>query len=414
MSAAACAAEISRAAGRELSDDEIIAIAEAVQTRRKALEREFGPNATDQKLLEQARADGEAEVRRRAHERRLIALRIIKRDKRDRQIDSFIGEGAAYDDALRWTLEGTVRGYKGGRRSAAAHRLAYESRYLGGMVTRLQRELPHLLSDRAKLLHDRKFNADVVREMHQPGATRNADARRLAEIFAEVTEASRQDLNRLGADIGKLEGWAGSQSHDPDKLLAAGEDAWIAEQMQRLDLERSFGDEAGDAEAILRTSWRTIVTGVQPGLNPRRVGQQTQPANVARSLGKERIFHYKSADDWLAYHEQFGGMTLAAGMIQHLKRNASTAAQMEMFGPEPEAMIASISEALKQRARELLPPKEAAEQAQKLSVDEGPLRQAIDEMTGLTSSPVARSAAKIASNIRLWQSISKLGGAVIS
>ena len=413
-----CAGQITQAAGRALSDDELIAIAERIQKRRKALEAD-GPQVDIEAALKQAATEeGEAALRRRAHDKRMAARNVIVRDKLDRQIDSFVDEGAALDDALRWTVEGTVKGYRGGRRSAGAHRVAYESRYQGAMVQRMQREVPHLLRDRARLLYNRDFNNDVVREMARPGSTGNATARTLAEIFADVAETARADLNRLGADIGKLDGWAGAQAHDPDRMIAAGQDAWVSEQMRRLDLERTFGDDLDRARDILAESWRTIVTGQRPGFAEIGTpGGQRQPANIARGLGKERVFHYRSPEDWIAYADQFSGRTLTAAMIQHFNGMARTAAQMEMFGPNPLFMIENVAARLRERARELSP-KKAQTTLESLEINTGfsgtALGNAVAEMMGETSMPAGRRAAKIASDARMIQSLSKLGGAVIS
>ena len=53
---------------------------------------------------------------------------------------------------------------------------------------------------------------------------------------------SRTDLNRLGASIGKLDGWAGAQTHDDVKMIQAGKDRWVASVASKLDIARTFPD----------------------------------------------------------------------------------------------------------------------------------------------------------------------------
>jgi len=55
-----------------------------------------------------------------------------------------------------------------------------------------------------------------------------------------------------------------------------------------------------------------------------------------------------------------------------------------------------------------------AKQIKQLDTDAGSLRQAIDIATGLSSRPVNVTAATISADIRAWQSMAKLGGAVLS
>src|SRR5688572_18584220 len=100
---------------------------------------------------------------------------------------------------------------------------------MGGILAEIQAERPHLINS----LRDQKLDADIMREMYElrkdgnPGSTGNTDAAFLAKVFAKYAELARTDLNKLGASIGKLDGWAGVQLHDDIKMIKAGKDAWV-------------------------------------------------------------------------------------------------------------------------------------------------------------------------------------------
>ena len=322
-------------------------------------------------------------------------------------------------DAILALFEGTTRNLEGGRHSVQAVKLSLERRFVGEPMARIAAERPHI----EKLLRDEAFLDDVVREMAerreggQPGKTRNGDARFAAEVLADSFEASRAALNMRGANIGKLDGWSGPQVHDDARIMRAGQDNWVRATMNRLDLKRSFPEAAPeDIPGILREVWTNIVTGRDRAETAAQRGDFTGPANLARSLERHRVLHFKDADAWLDYRREFGQGHLFDGFMAHQHRAARSGALMDVFGPNPEIMVASVTDAAQRRVRDdaARAPDAKAKMIDKLRVDAGILRHAIDEATGATLIPVHHSAAKIGSGIRAVQSWAKLGGAVIS
>jgi hypothetical protein len=112
------------------------------------------------------------------------------------------------------------------------------------MFAELQAKAPHLIH----ALRDPRLDADILREMAElkeggkPGITGNKDAQYVAKVFSTYAELSRTDLNKLGASIGKLDGWAGAQTHDDIKMIAAGKEGWVASILPKLDLAKTFPD----------------------------------------------------------------------------------------------------------------------------------------------------------------------------
>lgn len=321
--------------------------------------------------------------------------------------------------ALLAIVEGTQRGVEGGRNSIAALTGAYEARYLGGMLAEIQANRPHLVH----VLRDPRMDADILKEMSElreggkPGITGNDDAQYVAKVFASYAEMARSDLNSLGASIGKLDGWAGAQTHDDVKMIAAGKDAWVSAVMPKLDIDRTFPDAGGldEVRTALSDIYDTIITGLPNKPTAREKGQRVNPANLAKSLGKSRVLHFKDAESALAYRDEFGYGNTVSGIVSHLRNSARMAANMDVLGPNPEVMYGAIAESLKRKLKVGdLPDAEKRKRIRGLDIDAGALRQAIDISTGLVSKPVNVTAAKIGSDLRAWQSMSKLGGAVLS
>jgi hypothetical protein len=411
-----CAAAVRDAAGRDLTDDQVADIFERAQMRRKAIEAAGKIDDLDARLREAVKADADQLRIEAALAKKHAALSIIARDRALRQVERHINAGLSYRKAVLALFEGTTRGVEGGRHSIAATKLAYEGRYVGGMMARVAREVPHAEG----MLRDRAFLDDVVREMMQPGGTMNGDARKVARIFADSAEQSRTDLNRLGANIGKLEGWAGAQIHDADKIGRMSPDEWIGSILPRLDLARTFPDLADEAAVrrALRNVWENIVFNRERGEAPDATGSGFRgPVNVARALERHRVLHFRSPDAWLSYSRDFGHGHIFDGMIAHQSRAALNASQMQILGPNPGATLQAVLDAARRRVDvdDAVPPAEKKAVKDALTDDAGAaIGMAFRIASGAAMIPRSQTMADIGGGLRAWQSLSKLGGAVIS
>ncbi|MBZ9873071.1 hypothetical protein LB542_19680 [Mesorhizobium sp. BR1-1-9] len=416
----ACFNAANVASGQKLNREEIEAAYQRMAEYKQSLQASGDIDGMADKLKSFAEKEAERTRIAAAMQRRHAALNILVRDRLDQTVTGFINAGMSPKKALLAVLEGTQKGIEGGRNSVAALNGAYEARYIGGMFAELQAKSPHLIH----ALRDARLDADIAREMAElkeggkPGITGNKDAQLVAKTFATYAEMSRTDLNKLGASVGKLDGWSGAQTHDDMKMIAAGKEAWISSILPKLDLARTFPDAASakDIEEALSGIYDTLVTGFPNKPTPKEIGQRVNPANLAKSLGKSRVLHFKDAEAGLAYRDEFGYGNTVSGMVAHLRSAARVAANMEALGPNPEVMFGAIVDGLKRSIKEdaNLTPAEKVKRMKGLTTDAGALRHALDISTGLISRPVDTTAAKIGSDIRAVQSMAKLGAALWS
>lgn len=414
----AAAANAAKAAGEELSERDMAAAYRAAQQEREKLRAAGVADGVDEKVRAAAERLAERTRIAAALQKRHAALNILARDRLDQTLDAFKKAGLSPRNALLAVMEGTQQGVEGARNSVYARQLGYESRYVGGMMAEIQKNRPHLLNT----LSDKRLSDDVFREMGElreggtPGATGNDDAKYLASVFAKYAELSRTELNKLGASIGKLDGWAGAQVHDDLKMMQAGKDTWVDTIAPLLDLQRTFPEASpNEVRDILKDVYDTLITGVPNKVTSKEKGQRVNPANLAKSLGKTRILHFKNAEAALTYRDAFGYGNSIYGVMAHQRRAAQMAAQMEVFGPNPEIMFNSLVEAERRKLRDSdLPPADKVKEIEKLNSESGALRGAFDVMSGAISRPGSVKVAKIAGDIRAVQSMAKLGGAVLT
>lgn len=417
---ARCLAAATAAADGKLTEAEVLDAFQRLTDRKAQLEASGQLTGQAERLRRFAGEEAERTRIAAAMRRRHAALNAIVRDKLDRQVDGLIAAGMKPHRALLAILEGTERGTANARKSVNALRGAYRKRYVGAMLAEVQESHPHIV----KLLRDDKFDAAVLTEMMElrqggtPGKTGNSDAKFLASTFAKFAEMSRTDLNRLGASIGKLDGWAGVQMHDDLKLIRVGKDAWVGRIVALLDLERTFPDGLSGPEAAraLGDIYDTIITGFDNTISGAEKGMRVNPANMAKQLGKSRVLHFKDAEATRAYQKEFGYGNTISGIISHLENSARVASVMDTLGPNPQVMFAAMAKTAQRKVKEstAYSDKEKQQIIASLATDGGVLKSGLDIAVGTASRPVNVTAAKIGADIRAWQSMAKLGGAVIS
>lgn len=414
------AAAAAKAAGAELSDRDLAAAFRAATEERERLRAAGITDNVAERIKSAVEATAERTRIAAALLKKQAALNILVRDRLNQTVEAFKSAGMSPSNAILAIMEGSQQGIKGARDSVFARRLGYEARYVGGMMSEIQKDRPHLIHT----LTDKRLSDDVFREMGElreggkPGVTGNQDAKYLADVFAKHVETSRTELNRLGASIGKLDGWAGAQVHDDLKMIAAGKESWIDKIAPYLDLNRTFPDasSAEDVKKILGDMYDTIITGVPNKATAKEMGQRVNPANLAKSLGKTRVLHFKDAENAIAYRDAFGYGNSIYGIMAHQRRAASMAAQMDAFGPNPEIMFNSLVESERRKLRDdqSLDPEAKVKAIQKLNAEAGPLKGAFDVMSGAISRPGNVTGAKVGNDIRAVQSMAKLGSAVLT
>jgi hypothetical protein len=417
-----CIAAIKLAAKEKLTDDEVGQVFERANEIEKRLRAEGSLDNLNDRLRDLTQQDADRTVIAAALQRKQVAINAVVRDRLTAHLDGMVAAGMSPRSALLAVMEGSQQGIAGARQSVYATRQAFESRYRGGVMAQIAKDRPHIM----EMIDDEAFNADVVREMFElrkggaPGRTGNADAQFMAKTFATYAEMSRTDVNRLGANVGKLDGWAGPQIHDDAKIRNVERDVWRDTIRPLLNFDRTFPEarSAAEVDHILDDIHTTIVTGREANAPAR--DSVVGPASLATSLGKSRVLHFRDADAWLSYRDQFGGAPLFAAMDSHLQRAASSAAQMTVFGTNPENMMKTVVDRMLDRVRDD-PKMSAADKAKAIEALQfnGPglgngLGNAFAEMQGFTMSPVNTKAAQINQTIRNIEGMAKLGGAVIS
>jgi hypothetical protein len=417
-----CLSALARAAGRELTDDEVQAVFERIHKAARDIKAGrvqggktnlggklsktlgAGKDVPEDAITLAAREAAEQLMREADLAERQANLQLIKLGARQGDIDALQAGGVKPMDAPEWVL---ARNYRGINVDALevkqAGYQAYFNRKLVDTWNALGDDFLGFFQDRAKLLN-------LVRELR--GAdTGEPLAKRGAQAFHEVAEEARQTFNAHGGDVGKLDDWGMPQHHSQERVAAAGKDRWVDEILPWLDRGR-YVDDIGQpwSEAELREflgrAWETIATNglskVEPG-QPRGIGKR------ANRHAESRQIHFRDAESNIAYWEAYGERTAAEILLGHTQTMARDIAFIEHFGPNPNITWQTLlDEALKRSA--LAEPRKT-ENFEGQAVR---LNQLYDYAAGRMKPTYNRTVRQVADGIAHLNTAGKLGGAAIA
>lgn len=168
----------------------------------------------------------------------------------------------------------------------------------------------------------------------ESGITKNADALEIAKALRKWQTVSMGALNREGAWVRSYSGFITRTSHSPDKIAVAGPEKWISDTLPRLDLGRTFGtSDPQHARDMLFQMFAAMRSGDHFDYG-KPVEEPLYP-NLARKASAERELHFKDAQNWREYNEQYGVSNPTATVVQALRIAARRVALMKEFGTRP-------------------------------------------------------------------------------
>lgn len=404
----ACVDAIAKETGRELSEREL-----------KELDTELEKRIAAARLDDPALSPADAALKaaeKLGQDLKLAALiekrNAILNQRKRLDLDGYMKNtwSDRPKDGMQAILTGVQRSREGGRRSVAAEQQALNGKYVGGLIADLEK-IGH-----SKLFASGAIDEDISRALWKMDDESPdfkglmPEAVEVAKAIRKWQEVSRLDANKEGAWIGKQKGYITRQSHDVYKIRKAGFERWRDAILPKLDLGKTVGSMPdADVAKFLKGTYEGLASGLhlKAETRPKLTGFKG-PANLAKKASAERVLHFKSADDWMAYNKEFGTGSLREAVFGGLRKSAQSVGMMRILGTNPTNMIDVIGRAALERI--------ADPEAQRQFSDQ--LKSAIGnrlkQVDGTVNIPANATAARVSANLRAWESMAKLGGAVIS
>ena len=396
-----------RAAAGNLDDRELVEIFELLRSRSKEIMAREGALGMEQATLRAADELGRQAQQAALIERRNALINLRRRG----EIVSFVRNNFADrpDLGIESLLVGTNLARQGSRLSVASEQKALGDAYIGGLIHDLEAK------DLTAVLANGGSDVDIADALWKIGndldtSKLNDQVVDIARIIQKYQEAARIDANRAGASIGKIPGYIARQSHDSEKIGSAGFDKWVADILPRLD-PKTFDGVVNETD-FLRGVYNGLVTGnhLKSADAPKPNGFKG-PANIAKRISQERVLHFKDGVAWHEYNQQYGTGNLREAVLRGLDLSGQNTAIMRRLGTNPEANLEMAMDVI---ASDLDKSGDTAASTNFKTARETMLKNRFAEVSGQTRIPGNAWAARMAANVRAWQSLSKLGGALLS
>jgi len=396
-----------RAAAGDLEDQEISEIFELLRGRAQEIMAREGALGMEQATLKAADELGKQAQQAALIERRNALINLRRRS----EIVTFVRSNFADrpDLGIESLLVGTNLARQGSRMSVAAEQKALGDAYIGGMIHDLESK------DLTAILANGGSDIDIADALWKIGndldtSKLNDQVVDIARIIQKYQEAARVEANRAGASIGKIPGYIARQSHDSEKIGAAGYDKWAEDILPRLD-PKTFDGVTNEA-SFLRGVYNGLVTGnhLKSADTPKPNGFKG-PANIAKKMSQERVLHFKDGVAWHEYNQQYGTGNLREAVLRGLDLSGQNTAIMRRLGTNPEANLEMAMDVI---ASDLDKAGDTTASTNFKTARETMLKNRFAEVSGQTRIPGNAWAARISANVRAWQSLSKLGGALLS
>lgn len=402
-----------QAAGRAkpLTDAQLADIDSRMRRTMRELartERDWQAMSSDQRMMmaaERAMQDIHAEAARKVAN---AQLQIVKTAATEARVADMLRlfDGEKRAQALVRDIEHTGQYISGVKQESMARLMdlmdAVDSRKGAGAG----RRMAMFLFDADNPQMTRDLAAEIF--ANADGHSGNKAAQEGAKAWLTTIEELRQRFNSAGGDVGRLDYGYLPQPHDAARVRAAGRDAWVAKMLDRLDRSR-YVDEAGarlgDAEVrdMLGHVWETISTD---GMNKQEPGAFKGSGARANRGSEHRELHFKDADAFLSYVQEFGAGSMYDAMMGHVGRMARDIGLVERYGPNPNAQM---------RLQFDLAAHADGTPADNLTRSFSLRPQSYwDMINGTASSPASARLAQLGTDVRNIQTFGKLAGAVIS
>lgn len=406
-----CLVLFRKTAGREVSDDEIGDFLEALEAHKRYLLARDAGLGDREASLQAAREVGDQIEIGAIIEKRNAALNYVKRMELVGKVLNTFGARPAL--GLETILVGTQRAKSGARMGAAQAQATLQRFYAAGFV----RDLEH--SGHSALFASGAMDREVARALwlhDQPDmapllAKLPKEARELADVVRKWQEVTRTDANRHGAWISKRTDYIVRQSHDPVRITRAGREAWTAAARDAFDIPTMLKEHGvTDVDAMLAATYNNLSTGNHLKDSPEGVDGFTGAGNLAKKVSQSRSIVFKDADAWFDYNQRFGTGNLREAVASGLMHSADQTGLMQVLGTNPQAMFDNV------RKDVTLQTKEAGNLDAVSAIDakKAEYERYMKAIDGSMNIPGNALFARRMANVRAWESLSKLGGMVLS
>jgi len=277
--------------------------------------------------------------------RALKARNIFKRNQRRTNQKAFSQryKGREKESILK-DLRGTNFQWGGGRVGAQEIGNTIRGQLKGELITSLKDNGVFDFYRKGLL---QKEVAQELFELDNPtgkaGVSGSVDAQKIAKSIREVQSSILRNYKDSGILINEISNYIIRQSHDSDKLLSKGFDAWRDGIIEKLDHDKTFRG-AEDIDKFLEDAYDNIVSGNHRQISGVQDSDQLikavgTSASISTRLNRQRVLHFKDGASFYDYNLDFGRGNIFESFDASINVSSRHIGLSHKFGPNPRAAV---------------------------------------------------------------------------
>lgn len=261
---------------------------------------------------------------------RLSRLEVVREENFNKRIARAVESGVAPYDAIKAALAGSHKKFFGSRDNIDGLRRGIYNKYMGHFINYL--DDPEIIS----VLRDNVLNRDFMRGMLDPDfRSEIAKVNNVIRQTRSLLDVFHSEANNAGFNMGYESNYF-PQLHDSMKLASAGKDAWVDSLINRVDVDRMLWP--GATEDAIRVQLSDMFDNIVQGKLPSEFSNAGL-IGFDRGLNAERHIHFKSPEDAMWYHGEYGSGNFLDIMRGYFNKGAREIAIMNTLGPDPRRVI---------------------------------------------------------------------------
>ncbi len=258
---------------------------------------------------------------------------------------------------------------------------------------------------------NKKFENDIAKELWNithpnKKPTNSKISADIAKIIHKWQQQGITRINNAGAHIQGVDGYITRQSHNGFKMKEHGYDAWRDYIAPLLDIDRC------DSDLDLVQIFDNLATGKHLYQNNEYMPHFKHHTNISDKFSHARKLHFKSADSWLKYNNEYGTHSLAHSVAINLDKLGRNIGLLESMGSNPYEFLGSLKNEFAPYLQELAANKDKHAQKELDFISRDSLDRILESIIGVT--PESPNLAVYSASVRNLVVMANLGKVVIS
>jgi hypothetical protein len=409
-----CIEVINKAFGGEMPEEKMIQmITDLRESQRYLLAKGIVSNTRDAAILA-AEKYANNEKLAAVIERRNQANNLIKRIDKVEWVKKHFSHNMA--EGVEAILVGTNRAVEGAKDGVAQAQAYLRDKYLSSFTHDLEAS-GHLKIFNSGVMDDEIAEALSLMDSKDPASIKRLselpkEAKEIAEIVRKAQEASRIAANDAGAWIGKIDGYITKQTHNAEKIMAAGKDMWSKDMAAWLDFDRiEITGESTTPASMLDELFLRLSTGDHSdpiGLDT--MATATGQPGLVKKMSASRKLIFKDAASWMEYNKKYGNNSLRESIVKNLEGIANKTAIIEKVGTNLDSFMKTVRSDLLEHAKRT----DNLEQFELYKSREKKLDRYVSGIDGTMNATNHPTFARRMANFRSVETMAKLGGMILS